>query len=261
MTGSGRKGEERLCFCPSFCPTAVGSAARLPVRRRRARLLATETHQHSSSLASKPAGHYLCPWVTAEKATHQNPGCAPRLNLTPALAERSRFRTREPCGLPCFHAAARGSALHAGSRHSCPAAGVGLGQREFPILLSVEAVFPTPRRSCCFQTELWGAERGREASLRAPCVLQTLWATSWWDGLDASGSPSLDLSFPSCEMDVMVLLSSGSARRIRADVNTISPVALRHRLLSPASRPPDGNQKANLGRAGSPGAWRPFITT
>lgn len=174
MTGSGRKGEECLCFRPSFCPTAVGSAAGLPVRRRRARLLATETHQHSPSLASKPAGHYLCPWVTAEKATHQNPGCAPRLNLTPALAELLRFRTREPCGLLCFHAAARGSALHAGSRHPCPVAGVGLGQREFPILLSVEAAFPTPRRSSCFQNELWGANGAVRPASEPPCASDPL---------------------------------------------------------------------------------------
>lgn len=72
---------------------AVESASRLPIRRRRTCFLATETHQHSSSLASKPAGHYLCAWVTAEKATHQNPGCVlgwpgppcPRVELDPGF--------------------------------------------------------------------------------------------------------------------------------------------------------------------------------
>ena len=66
--------------------------------------LVTETHQHFSSANSKP-GHYLCPLVTADKATQETPGCvlgvteahtSLMLNLTPDLAELLRLQTREP---------------------------------------------------------------------------------------------------------------------------------------------------------------------
>ena len=66
--------------------------------------LVTETHQHFSSANSKP-GHYLCPLVTADKATQETPGCvlgvteahtSLMLNLTPDLAELLRPQTREP---------------------------------------------------------------------------------------------------------------------------------------------------------------------
>ena len=85
----------------------------------------------------------------------------------------------------------------------------------FPFFVSVGVAFQTPAKSgaCCSQTKLRGVQQGCDVGLEAPCALQTCSATSWQDSLGASGFPSLGLSFPTCEMEVMLLLSSGSAGR------------------------------------------------
>ena len=119
MVGKGPGGRRpRPAFCrsassaqpPLLCPSDGGGVSSQGSQETDKSslwptcFLVTETHQHFSSVNSKP-GHYLCSLVIAEKATQETPGCvlgvteartSLMLNLTPDLAELLRPQTREP---------------------------------------------------------------------------------------------------------------------------------------------------------------------
>ena len=135
MVGKGPGGRRpRPAFCrsassaqpPLLCPSDDGGVSRQGSQETDKSslwptcFLVTETHQHFSSVNSKP-GHYLCSLVIAEKATQETPGCvlgvtkahtSLMLNLTLDLAELLRLQTCDPTRSDCFQAAVQGSPPH-----------------------------------------------------------------------------------------------------------------------------------------------------
>lgn len=177
-----------------------------------ASFLSTETHQHFSSPASNPAGHYLCPWVIAEKATHcypavcagggGGPGC-PEIEPDPgfgSIARASDIRARG--GLSAFtpSAGVRRCARLAGLGSSC-GAGVVPRRHLCPILITVVVALETQVRESggSFQTGLWVRAvlwAGEDVGSEPPTRVQTPSATSWLNLGQGASLPGPRFSHP-----------------------------------------------------------------
>lgn len=185
MTGSGGKGGR--CPPPPH-PPQRGQRPGFPPNGGQ-RFLATEARQRFSSLASKPAGHYLCPRVTAEKATRSSPGCVcwggwgpscPGVELDPGFGRA--VEATDAGTLSRLFAFMLLTGAHLCTQAGRPAL-LGMPAPEltwpprqgFPIFVSVDVAFQkrVRRSGCCFRTSFGGAQCGGEVGLRAPSEAQT----------------------------------------------------------------------------------------